>query len=305
MKQISFMAACMFSFASLSVLAQSHPQAVNYHQTAKTRFVDAVGTRYAYRILGNKTGIPLVLMHGSFFTMDNWDPTITNGLAKYYKVILFDNKGVGATDGKTPDNIAGMAADAVSFIEALGYNKVNLMGFSMGGMITQQILLTKPQLVNKVILSSTGSKGSDGLSELPKRIAEVSSLSPDDQLVHLFFASSATSEQSGKLWIARYNKRSINRDPEVTKESDGAQLTAVLGWAQPDADALDQLKTINQPVLIVDGRYDKLVPVTNSFNLFQSLPNARLYLYPNAGHGAIFQYPDDFVHKALEFLKEQ
>ena len=303
MKSILFTAALILSFAFPSVFAQSHPRAANYHQTAKTRFIEAGGTRYAYRILGNQTGVPLVLMHGSFFTMDNWDPTITNGLAKYYRVILFDNKGIGASGGKTPDNIADMAADAVSFIEALGYKKVNLMGFSMGGMITQQILLTKPQLVNKVILSSTGPKGSDGLSELPKRIAEVSSLSPDDQTVHLFFSPSAYSQQAGKLWIERYSKRTINRDPDVKQESDGAQLTAVLGWAQPAPDALDQLKTITQPVLIVDGRYDRLVPVINSFNLFQSLPNARLYLYPDAGHGAIFQYPSDFVQKALEFLK--
>ncbi len=303
MKRILFTAALMLSFAFPSAFAQSHSRGANYHQTAKTRFVDVGGTRYAYRILGNKTGIPLVLMHGSFFTMDNWDPTITNGLAKYYRVILFDNKGVGASGGKTPDNIADMAADAVNFIESLGYSKVNLMGFSMGGMITQQILLTKPELVNKVILSSTGPKGSIGLSELPQRSAEVSSLSPDDQTVHLFFSPSASSRQAGKLWIERYSERKINRDPDATKETDGAQLTAVLGWAQPAPDALDQLKTINQPVLIVDGRYDKLVPVANSFNLFLSLPNARLYLYPDAGHGAIFQYPRDFVQKALEFLK--
>ena len=301
MKRILLMAAITFSFAFRSVFAQSHLRAVNYHQTAKTRFIETGGTRYAYRILGNKGGIPLLLMHG--FTMDNWDPTITNGLAKYYKVILFDNKGVVASGGTTPDNIADMATDAVSFIKALGYSKFNLMGFSMGGMITQQILLTKPELVNKVILSSTGPKGSDGLAELPKRTAEVSSLSPDDQLVHLFFSPSANSQQLGKRWIARYNERTVNRDPEVTKESAGAQLAAVLGWAQPTADALDQLKTINQPVLIVDGRYDKLVPVTNSFNLFKSLPNARLYLFPDAGHGAIFQYPGEFVQKALEFLE--
>ena len=246
MKSIFLTAVLMLSFASSPVFARSHSRTVNYQQTAKTRFIEAGGTRYAYRILGNKTGIPIVLMHGSFFTMDNWDPTITNGLAKYYEVILFDNKGIGASGGKAPDNIAGMAADAVGFIEALGYRKVNLMGFSMGGMITQQILLTEPQLVNKVILSSTGPKGSDGLSELPKRIAEVGSLSPDDQTVHLFFAASANSQQAGKLWIKRYNKRTINRDPDVTKESDGAQLAAVLGWAQPAADALDQLKTIKQ-----------------------------------------------------------
>src|SRR5271154_5595728 len=106
MKRIFSTAVLMLSIAFPSVFAQSHSRAVNYHQTAKTRFIEAGGTRYAYRILGNKTGIPIVLMHGSFFTMDNWDPTITNGLAKYYQVILFDNKGVGASGGKTPDNIA-------------------------------------------------------------------------------------------------------------------------------------------------------------------------------------------------------
>ena len=302
MKRIFLIAMLIFSIASATVSAKPKRTATNFHQTAGTKFIDADGTRYAYRVLGNKKGIPLIMLQGSFFNMDEWDPAITNGLAAHFKVILFDNKGVGATNGKTPDNIPAMAKDAESFIKALGYSKVNLLAFSMGGMITQKILVDEPQLVNKFILFGTGPQGSEGLNGLLDRLTEVSKKSPDDQLLYLLFTPSDQSQESGKQFLTRIHKRTVNRDPESTNESNGAQVAAVLGWSKPVDNPFGPLKTITQPALIIDGRSDLLVHDINAFNLFQNLPNAKLSLYPDAGHGSIFQFPDLFLAEAVPFL---
>ena len=304
MKKIMLSAILLLGLSNLTVVkAQpANTKTVDYHQTAKTKFLEADGTRYAYRVLGNQPGIPLVLLTGSFSNMDGWDPEITNGLAQYYKVILFDNKGVGASGGKTPGNIADMAKDAVAFIKASGYSKVNLMGWSMGGMITQQIVLTEPQLVNKIILIGTGPKGAEGLSEVGAKAAGVSKLSPLEQALHLLYAPSDNSRESGKAALGRIFKRQADRDPETSQETNVAQLTAVTAWAQPNDGALDELKHVTQPVLIVSGRYDFLVPTVNSFKLAQNLPNAKLSIYPDAGHAVITQVPDSFLKEAVPFL---
>ncbi len=307
MKHIILTIALIIGLINLSsVNAQSKNKADrDYHQTAETKFIEAGGTKYAYRILGNKQGIPLIFLHGSLWTMDDWDPKVTDGFAQYYKVILFDNKGVGSTNGKTPDNIAAMAKDATVFIKALGYSNVNLLGLSMGGMITQQILLTEPQLVNKVILAGTGPKGSEGLSEVVNTVTAASKLPLNEQPYYLLFGHSAEAKELGKLSLERIQRRTTNRDAAVTNETITAQLTAVLGWSQPSSDALNELKTIKQPVLVVEGRYDILVPVVNSFNLYQSIPNAKLSLYPDAGHASLFQNADLFLNEAVPFLKDK
>lgn len=293
----------LFNFAD--VRAQSKNKVpTDYHQTAVTKFAEANGTRYAYRVLGKQEGIPLVFLLHSFSSIDDWDPTITNGLAQHYKVILFDNAGVGSSGGKTPDNIAQTAKDAVTFIKALGYNKVNLLGFSMGGMVTQQILITEPQLVNKAILIGTGPKGAEGLSNLGKTLTELSSLKPEQQLMKVLFTESGQSQALGKKALERIQKRQVNRNAAVSNETIGAQLTAVLGWAQPNAAAFEELKLINQPILVFEGKFDILVPVVNSFNLFRYLPNARLILHPDAAHGSLFQLPEEFLSEAIPFLKD-
>jgi pimeloyl-ACP methyl ester carboxylesterase len=314
MKRIFLLASLIVSLACSSTYAQNNAQInhvtkpthrlTDWHQKAQTKFINVDGTRYAYRVLGNKSGIPVVMLQGSFFNMDEWDPKVTNGLAQSFKVIIFDNKGQGATNGKTPNNIPDMARDAVSFIKALGYPKVNLLGFSMGGYMTQEILLTEPQLVNKVILASTGPKGAEGLSDLPTRLGEVSKKTPDDQLLSLLFTQSDYSQDAGKSFLERIHQRTVDRDLETTNESNGQQVAAVLDWAQPKDGTFDQLKTITHPVLIFEGHYDRLVPVVNSFNLYQNIPNARLVLFPDAAHGAIFQYTDLFLAEAVPFLKQ-
>lgn len=277
---------------------------IDYHQTAKTQFATSGDTKYAYRVLGDKEGIPLIMLSPLGGAMDDWDPAITNGLAQKYKVIIFDNQGVGSSTGKTPATIADMAKGAVTFIKALGYNKVNLMGFSMGGFITQQIVLTEPTLVNKIILTGTGPKGSEGLSNLPNILASTAGLTPEEAFLRVGFTESAESRNAGKLSYQRTLKRTVDRDAPVSSESSLAQVTAVLAWAQPYPDALKELEAVTQPVLHVQGQEDLPVPVINAINMSQHIPNARLVLYPDAGHAAFFQYAEEFVQEVKDFLGE-
>lgn len=277
---------------------------IDYHQTATTQFVTSGDTKYAYRVLGDKQGMPLVMLSPLGSSMDDWDPAITNGLAQNYKVIIFDNQGVGSSTGKTPATIADMAKGAVTFIKALGYDKVNLMGFSMGGFITQQIALTEPSLVNKIILTGTGPKGSEGLSNLPDILASAANLSPLDAFLYFGFTTSAESRNAGKLSYERRLKRTVNRDAPVNDESGAAQLAAVLAWAQPYPDALKELEAVKQPVLHIQGQNDRPVPVVNAINMSQHIPNDKLVIYPDAGHAAFFQYPEQFVKEVGDFLGE-
>ncbi|RBQ11758.1 alpha/beta fold hydrolase [Pedobacter miscanthi] len=278
------------------------PVQKDYHQTAVTQFVTSGDVRYAYRILGDREGMPLIMISALGGSMDDWDPAVTNGLAQKNRVIIFDIQGVGATTGKTPDNIAGMAQSAVSFIKALGLTKVNLMGFSMGSFITQQIVLTEPDLVNKIILTGTGPKGSQGLSNLPNLLAAAAGLSPEDSFLKFAFTSSAASQAAGKASWGRVQKRTVNRDVPLTQQASLAELTAVLGWAQPYPNALEELKTVTQPVLIAQGENDIPVPVINSINMSQSFPNAKLIIYPDAGHSAFTQNYEQFVPAVNAFL---
>jgi pimeloyl-ACP methyl ester carboxylesterase len=276
----------------------------DYHQTAETQFISAGKTNFAYRVLGNKTGTPVVMISALGNSMDDWDPAITNGLAQRYKVIIFDIQGVGSSSGTTPDNIPDMANGVVSFINALGYTKVNILGFSMGSFISQQIALINPALVNKIILTGTGPKGAEGLSNLPNILATAAGLSPEEVFLKSFFASSPKSQNSGKLSYERIQKRSVNRDAPVSQESATAGLKAVLGWAQPYPDAVKELQNITKPVLIAQGENDLLVPVINAKNMAKSIPGAQLIIYPDAGHGAIYQYHVEFIRAALDFLSK-
>jgi pimeloyl-ACP methyl ester carboxylesterase len=279
-----------------------HRALVDYAGTATTQFVAAGETKIAYRVLGNKGGIPLVMISALGNSMDDWDPAVTNGLAQQYKVIIFDIKGVGSSNGSTPDNIEDMADGVVDFIHDLGYSKVNLLGFSMGSFIGQRIALKDPDLVNRIILTGTGPKGAIGLANLPNILAGAVGLTPEEVFLVSFFASSAESQDAGKLSYERIQARTVNRDAPVSQASFGAELTAVLGWAQPDPGALHELKSITKPVLIAQGEKDLLVPVVNAINMSDSIRGARLIVFPDAGHGAIFQYHDAFVAAAIQFL---
>jgi pimeloyl-ACP methyl ester carboxylesterase len=274
------------------------------HQTALTRFIEVDGVSYAYRAFGKKTGIPVVLLQHFTGTMDNWDPAVTNGLAEYFPVVLFDNKGIAASGGQTPFTIEEMAKDAVGFIKAMGFKKVNLLGFSMGGFISQQIALDEPALVNKLMLVGTGPKGGQGIADVKNPLSASASMTRDQQKLYLFYESTSTSQALGKGALERINKRSANRDPDASESAIQAQLQSIMNWGDADPAALKQLKNIYHPVLVINGSNDIVVPTINSYVLFQHLPNAKLSLYPDSGHGALFQYPGLFLREAILFLKE-
>ncbi|MFC3157256.1 alpha/beta fold hydrolase [Chryseobacterium arachidis] len=226
-------------------VTQEKPAAT--HQDAKTQFVDVKGTSFAYRVIGRENGTPLVLFPGLGGSMDDWDPAVTDGLAQKYRVIIFDNKGVAASKGTTPNDIQAMANDAIDFIDALHLNKVNIMGFSMGGFIAQRVALTKPALINKIILTGTGPKGAIGLSDLPNIVASTAGLSPEESFLKFGFTQSAQSIAAGKAAYARIQLRTNDRDLGLSDATSAAQFTAVLSWAQPNADALEELKPFINP----------------------------------------------------------
>jgi pimeloyl-ACP methyl ester carboxylesterase len=273
------------------------------HPTVKSKTIAVDDANLVYRIYGNRPGTPLVLLSPLGSTLDDWDPAIIDGLTRYSTVIAFDNKGVGSSSGKTPATIAAMAHDAASFVKALGYRKVDLLGFSMGGFIAQEIIETEPQLVNKLILVGTGPQGSEGLADIGNQLSSAGSLSPKELFLAGFFAPSETSRQAGERSFARIQAKKEGRDLPISKESFGAEFAAVLGWAQPDPTGFQRARSVTNPVLIFGGQYDFFIPVVNPVRLYQTLPNARLILLPDAGHASFFQYPELFVQEAGNFLR--
>ena len=272
------------------------------YQDAPTRTIAAGGVTFAYRELGPTTGVPVIFLTHLAAVLDNWDPRVVDGIAARHHVITFDNRGVGATTGTTPDTIAAMAADAVTFIRALGLNQVDLLGFSMGGMIAQVIAQDEPQLVRKLILAGTGPAGGEGI----KNVTRISNLDTiralltfTDPKQFLFFTRTPTGRRAGKEFLARLKERTHNRDEAISLRSYAAQLKAIHRWGleQPS-----DLSVIRQPVLVANGESDKMVPTKNSADLARRLPDSELVIYPDAGHGGIFQYHAQFVQTALQFL---
>ena len=272
------------------------------YQDAPTRTIAAGGVTFANRELGPATGVPVIFLTHLAAVLDNWDPRVVDGIAAKHRVITFDNRGVGASTGTTPDTIQAMAADAVTFIRALGLNRVDLLGFSMGGMIAQVIAQDEPQLVRKLILAGTGPAGGEGI----KNVTRISNLDTiralltfTDPKQFLFFTRTPTGRRAGKEFLARLKERSQDRDKKISLRSYAAQLKAIHRWGlqQPS-----DLSVIHQPVLVANGDSDKMVPTKNSADLARRLPGSELVIYPDAGHGGIFQYHAQFVQQALEFL---
>ena len=275
---------------------------VRSYQDAPTRTIAAGGVSFAYRELGPATGVPVIFLTHLAAVLDNWDPRVVDGIAAQRRVITFDNRGVGASAGSTPDTIAAMAADAVTFIRAMGLNKVDLLGFSMGGMIAQVIAQDQPEFIRRLILAGTGPAGGEGI----KNVTRISNLDTirglltfTDPKQFLFFTSTPTGRRAGKEFLARLKERAQNRDKAISLRSYAAQLKAIHRWGlqQPS-----DLSVIHQPVLVANGDSDKMVPTKNSADLARRLPNSQLVIYPDAGHGGIFQYDAQFVQKALEFF---
>src|SRR6266540_2631230 len=271
-------------------------------KTAQTQTIDAGGVQFAYRQLGPSTGVPVVFLTHLAAVLDNWDPRVVDGIAATHRVITFDNRGVGASSGSTPTTIEEMARDAVSFIRALGFDQVDLFGFSMGGMIAQVIAHEEPQLVRKMIIAGTGPAGGDGIENVT-RISYLDTarglLTRQDPKQFLFFTRNSNGIRAGKEFLARLEERTNDRDKAISVGSFRAQLKAIHRWGQQKP---ADLSGIHHPVLVMNGESDKMVPTENTVDLHRRLPNSQLVLYPDAGHGGVFQFHEDFVKRALEFL---
>jgi len=281
---------------------------IRTHQTAPTQFVEADGIRFAYRRFGKPDGVPLVFNQHFTGTMDHWDPAVTDGLATEREVILFNNAGVSSSSGEVPTSLERMGANAVSFIKALGLTKVDVLGFSIGGFVAQEITLQAPDLVRRLVLVGTGPRSGEGMATLTPEAQEIFGATydqPDHLWLRVHFTRSEKSQAAGREFLKRFRLRAENRDPEVNEKVAPAQIEAIGKWGAPREKPFEYLKSIRQPALVVNGGKDVIIYAVNSFILQQHLPNAQLILYPDANHGSQYQYPDLFVRHVSLFLTER
>ena len=264
----------------------------------------ANGITYVYRELGEKIGIPIVFFTHLSANLDNWDPRIIDGIAKQHWVITFDNTGVGLSSGQVPGTIKEMAEDAIAFIKALGFKQIDILSFSMGGMIAQELLELEPTLIRKVILTGTGPRGGKGIENVTKisnqdLVRAIFTLK--DVKTYLFFTRTSNGKKKAKEFLARIKERKQNRDKMVSLKGYYTQLKAINRWGKSTPADLSKIK---QPILVVNGEADRMVPTENSYELVQRLPNSKLVIYKDAGHGAIFQYHEEFTKEVLAFLNK-
>jgi len=280
---------------------RSEPVIASYAK-APARTVTAGGATYAYRELGPKGGIPVVFFVHLAATLDNWDPRIIDPIAKGRHVIAFDNRGVGASTGRVPDSVEAMADDAYTFITALGYGKVDVFSFSLGGMVAQALVVRHPELVRKLVLTGTGPKGGkdiDKVAGTTYRDMLRAALNRSDPKEFLFFNRNAAGKPAARAFVNRLKERTADRDAPIKVAAFQTQLKAIKKWGRSTP---DDLSMITQPTLIANGDNDRMVPSVLSEDLHQRIKGSELIIYPDSGHGGIFQYYEKFAPVAVEFL---
>ena len=273
---------------------------------AKTLYVKKGEVSYAYRKFGKQSKLPLVLFHRFRGTMDHWDPDFLDKLAQTRTVIIFDNSGVARSSGETPSSVESMAQAASDFIQLLDYPKVDVLGWSLGGFIAQQIALDRPETINKLIVAASGPGGVAEAPAIPEKVLAVMQKpnieTPMEDLLFLFFTESETSRAAGMQHLARLEKRNEDFGPKITATTVAAQGKAVMSWAMGKDSAYARLENLTQPILVANGQHDIMINAHNSFAIAQRAPNAKLVLYPDSGHGFLFQHVDDFVEDVNRFL---
>jgi pimeloyl-ACP methyl ester carboxylesterase len=269
---------------------------------ARARTISAGGVTYAYRELGPKTGIPVVFFVHLAANLDNWDPRIVDPIAREHHVIAFDNRGVGASTGQVPDSVEAMADDAYTFIRALGFDKVDIFSFSLGGMVAQALVVKHPELVRKLILTGTGPAGGKDID----KVAGITyldilraTLTRSDPKEFLFFNRNATGKPAARAFVNRLKERTVDRDAAVSIKTLQTQLKAIKRWGRS---APADLSTIIQPTLIANGDNDRMVPSVLSEDMHRRIAGSELVIYPDSGHGGIFQFNARFAPVAVEFL---
>ena len=266
--------------------------------------MDVGGVSFAYRELGPDSGVPLIFLHHLMAVLDDWDPKVLDGIATQRRVIAFDNRGVGASGGSVPPTLDDMARDAIAFIRALGFKQVDLLGFSLGGGVAQVIALQAPDLVRRMILAGTGPRGGGGIDEI-NRIAVIAylkaALTLGDSRNFLFFPRTPNGKRAAKDYLSRLKERTEGRDKPISLQARRAQLAAIksAGLSAPD-----DLSLITQPVFVANGDCDLMVSSSLSADMARRLPNAQLTIYPDSGHGGVFQHHSAFVPAVLDFLAD-
>lgn len=277
-------------------------RAATCYAEAPNLWINVGETAFVYRDLGPQGGVPVVLLNHWGAVLDNFDPRIVDGLAARHHVVATNYRGIGASGGTAPLTIDEMARDTIALIRALGFKQVDLLGFSLGGFVAQDITLKAPDLVRKLILTGTGPAGGAGIEKVgavswPLIIKGLLTLR--DPKTYLFFTSTTNGRRAAKAFLDRLKERKAGRDKGPTPKAFLRQLKAIKAWGRQ---APQDLGRINIPVLIANGDNDIMVPTVNSTDMARRIPGAQLVIYDDAGHGGIFQNHADFVPKALSFL---
>jgi pimeloyl-ACP methyl ester carboxylesterase len=277
--------------------------------SAPTLFLSVGDERYAYRRFGEKRGLPLLCLQHFTGTLDNWDPAVSDQLAREREVLLFDNAGVGRSRGKVPPTVAGMAQHARAFLDGLGVATCDVLGFSLGGMVALQMAQDHPAVFRRMILVGTAPRGGEDVMHLEKpslaRHFADPSLKGYEILTKIFFAPTESSQAAGKAFVARISERREDRDPPSGPEVAGAQMAAFRDWETFTGERFADLRGIRHPTLVVNGVHDEMISVSNSFRLVENLPNAVLLVYPDSGHGSLFQFHESFTRHAHDFLSSE
>ncbi|WP_406163719.1 alpha/beta hydrolase [Streptomyces sp. NBC_00882] len=275
---------------------------VTAYAKAPARTVSVGGVTYAYRELGPKGGIPVVFFVHLAATLDNWDPRIIDPVAKGRHVIAFDNRGVGGSTGQVPDSVEEMADDAYTFIKALGYDKIDVFSFSLGGMVAQALVVKHPEFIRKLVLTGTGPKGG---KDIDKVVGTTywdilrATLTRSDPKEFLFFHRNAAGKPAARAFVNRLKERTVDRDAKIKVKAFQTQLKAIQKWGRSTP---DDLAKITHPTLIANGDNDRMVPSVLSEDLHRRIKDSELIIYPDSGHGGIFQYHEEFAPVAVEFL---
>lgn len=276
------------------------------NMTAPTRFLQVKDQRFAYRRFGDGSRPPLLFLQHFTGTMDNWDPEVTDPLAAGREVLLFENAGVGRSTGKVQGSISAMAQHALAFLDELRLSTCDVLGFSLGGMIAQQMVQDRPSIFRRMILVGTAPRGGEDIMHLEKpglaKYLSDPSLEGYARLQKLFFAPTQSSQAAGAAFIKRLAQRTQDREPVSGAEVAKAQLAAFRDWERVIGERFADLKSVRQPTLVVNGVHDEMIPVRNSYWLAERLPNAVLLTYPDSGHGSLFQFHESFTRQASAFL---
>jgi pimeloyl-ACP methyl ester carboxylesterase len=274
--------------------------------SAPTQFLQAGDETYAYRRFGSGPGLPLLFLQHFTGTLDNWDPAVTDPLASGREVILFESAGIGRSTGKVPDTMASMAKHAFAFLDGLKLTSCDVLGYSLGGMVSQQMAMERPSIFRRMILVGTAPRGGEDIMHLDKPSLAKHFGNPKLQgyaiLQKIFFAPTESSQEAGAAFIERLSQRTDDREPVSGPSVAQAQMVAFRDWETYTGQRFADLKNISHPTLIVNGVHDEMIPVRNSYWLSENLPNAVLLTYPDSGHGSLFQFHESFTRQAAAFL---